>query len=162
MWRVQVHPTWQKTKPDDDSDPHWGWVFRPGATLSNKLGHGKLGYDDMCTEEHMYGLPSIRALYEKCNSGQNKYTVPVLWDKETQTIVNNESEELVRMLNSEFNAFAKNPELDLYPEALRPAIHAVRGSGACGRARVHRLDFQRLCGEGRVRAIADDATEPCE
>jgi len=46
----------------------------------------------------------------------HKYTVPILWDKKTATIVNNESSEIIRILNTGFNAFAKNPGLDLYPE----------------------------------------------
>jgi putative glutathione S-transferase len=54
-----------------------------------------------------------------------KYTVPVLWDKQTSQIVNNESAEIVRMFNDAFNDFAKKPELDLYPEALRGEIDAV-------------------------------------
>lgn len=49
-------------------------------------------------------------------------TVPVLWDDETQTIVNNESSEIIKQLNSEFNSFATNPELDLYPIAGREGI----------------------------------------
>eukprot|EP00965_Chrysotila_dentata_P219778 6191350-Pleurochrysis_carterae.AAC.1 len=65
-----------------------------------------------------------------------RFTVPVLFDKETGTIVNNESSELVRMLNTEFNALAKNPSLDLYPEALRPAIDEA--SAAPARARTTR------------------------
>jgi putative glutathione S-transferase len=51
--------------------------------------------------------------------------VPVLWDKKKETIVNNESNELLRMLNSEFNDFCKTEEqrkLDLYPENLRKQI----------------------------------------
>ena len=54
-----------------------------------------------------------------------KYTVPVFWDKKTGTIVNNESSEILRFLNSEFNDLAKNPDLDLYPEALRKDIDEV-------------------------------------
>ena len=42
-----------------------------------------------------------------------------------QTIVNNESSEILRMLNTDFNAVASAPGLDLYPAALRPAIDAV-------------------------------------
>ena len=53
------------------------------------------------------------------------YSVPVLWDKKTRTIVNTESAEIMRFLNSGFNAFAKNPDLDLYPGAMRPAIDEV-------------------------------------
>lgn len=42
-----------------------------------------------------------------------------------ERIVNNESAEIVRMLNAEFNDIAKNPELDLYPEHLRAQIDEV-------------------------------------
>ena len=53
---------------------------------------------------------------------EGRVTVPLLWDRETNRGVNNESSEIIRMLNSEFNAFASEPELDFYPEALRPEI----------------------------------------
>ncbi len=49
-------------------------------------------------------------------------TVPVLWDKQSNRIVNNESAEIIRMLNSEFQDFATNPDLDLYPENKRVQI----------------------------------------
>merc|ERR1711865_1120686 len=45
-----------------------------------------------------------------------KYTIPVLWDKKLNTIVNNESSDISYMLNSSFNEFSQNPELDLYTE----------------------------------------------
>lgn len=51
-----------------------------------------------------------------------RVTVPVLWDAKSGRIVNNESAEIVRMLNSEFDAVAKRPEVDLYPEPLRAQI----------------------------------------
>jgi glutathionyl-hydroquinone reductase len=51
-----------------------------------------------------------------------RVTVPVLWDKQTSRIVNNESPEIIRMLNREFNAFAKRDLHDLYPPALRTQI----------------------------------------
>jgi putative glutathione S-transferase len=54
-----------------------------------------------------------------------KFTVPVLWDTKHKTIVNNESSEIIRIFNSAFNAFATNPTLDLYPEALRQDIDAI-------------------------------------
>ncbi len=53
-----------------------------------------------------------------------RVTVPVLWDKERGRIVNNESSEILRMLNSEFDAWGDS-ELNLYPEALRVEIDAV-------------------------------------
>jgi glutathionyl-hydroquinone reductase len=51
-----------------------------------------------------------------------RVTVPILWDKHNQNIVNNESRQIIRMFNSEFNAFAKNPDLDFYPLYLQPQI----------------------------------------
>ncbi len=54
-----------------------------------------------------------------------KYSVPILWDKKQNTIVSNESADIVRMLNGEFNDYAKNPKLDLYPAELREAIDSV-------------------------------------
>lgn len=51
--------------------------------------------------------------------------MPVLWDKKTGVIVNNESSEIIRMLNCSFNQFAKNPDLDLYPEELKKCIDEV-------------------------------------
>ena len=48
-------------------------------------------------------------------------TVPVLWDKKTQTIVNNESADIIRMLNSGFGSLASSA-LDLYPDHLKDEI----------------------------------------
>jgi len=56
-----------------------------------------------------------------CNS---KVTVPTLWDRERRTIVSNESSEIIRMLNSEFDEWG-DASLDFYPEALRGEIDAV-------------------------------------
>jgi len=50
-----------------------------------------------------------------------RVTVPVLWDKQQGTIVNNESREIIRMLDTEFGEIAK-PDVDLYPKALQPQI----------------------------------------
>lgn len=54
-----------------------------------------------------------------------RYTVPVLWDKKTNTIVNNESSEIIRMLNTEFNSLLpeKYALLDLYPANLQSEIN---------------------------------------
>ncbi|OBS10248.1 glutathione S-transferase family protein [Acidihalobacter prosperus] len=51
-------------------------------------------------------------------------TVPVLWDKQRETIVNNESSEIIRMLNASFSALAK-PGTDYYPAELRSIIDAI-------------------------------------
>lgn len=50
-----------------------------------------------------------------------RVTVPILWDKQKQTIVNNESREIIRMLDTEFGAVADS-QFDLYPDHLREAI----------------------------------------
>ncbi|MEA5502767.1 glutathione S-transferase family protein [Halotia wernerae UHCC 0503] len=50
-----------------------------------------------------------------------RVTVPVLWDKQTGTIVNNESREIIRMLDTEFNAFAQK-DIDFYPAPLQKVI----------------------------------------
>ena len=71
-------------------------------------------------------------------------TVPVLWDTKTNTIVNNDSAEIIRMLNSEFNAFARHPDDDYCPEfrgeidELNALIygtvnHGVYGAGFAGK-----------------------------
>ena len=52
-------------------------------------------------------------------------TVPVLWDTETSTIVNDESSEVIEMLNCAFDDFAGKPELDLYPAAQRSGIDGL-------------------------------------
>jgi glutathionyl-hydroquinone reductase len=51
-----------------------------------------------------------------------RVTVPVLWDKQTGRIVNNESPEIIRMLNSAFDAYATRTVPDLYPPELRARI----------------------------------------
>ena len=48
-----------------------------------------------------------------------RVTVPTLWDREKKTIVNNESAEIIRMINTEFDEWATNDLPDLYPEAHR-------------------------------------------
>jgi putative glutathione S-transferase len=54
-----------------------------------------------------------------------RVTVPVIWDTKTGTIVNNESADVIRILNSSFDEFARNPQLDLYPEHLRAEIDSI-------------------------------------
>jgi putative glutathione S-transferase len=66
---------------------------------------------------------TLRDLYELAVPNYSgRCTVPVLWDQETQAIVNNESAEIIVMLNAEFNAFAQNPALDLYPKELQEQV----------------------------------------
>jgi len=64
----------------------------------------------------------LRQLYTLSDPNYSgRVTVPILFDKQTKRIINNESSEIIRILNFEFNAFAKK-NLDLYPERLREKI----------------------------------------
>ena len=53
-----------------------------------------------------------------------KATVPILWDKKTRTIVNNESAEIIRIMNDAFNDITKNKD-DYYPEKFRDQIDSI-------------------------------------
>lgn len=67
----------------------------------------------------------LHELYTRADARYTgRATVPVLWDKKTATIVNNESADIVRMFNSGFGALADN-HIDLYPHALREEIDAL-------------------------------------
>ncbi|QZY95035.1 glutathione S-transferase family protein [Pantoea dispersa] len=70
----------------------------------------------------------LHQLYTRADADfTGRATVPVLWDKKTQTIVNNESADILRMFNSGFGDLADN-RLDLYPEDLRPEIDALNAT----------------------------------
>ncbi len=107
-----------------------GWHFSDAApsTSSNPATTEQSADDDAHTRDALYGAKLLREFYDRSVDAEKyggRITVPVLWDKDRQTIVNNESAEIVRLLNSEFNEFAKNPTLDLYPSDLRSAIDEV-------------------------------------
>jgi glutathionyl-hydroquinone reductase len=122
-----VHPVWQKTRPG--LDKHSGWIFSDpnGGSLRNVDGNGGPfpasfpGSDP----DPLMGAKSVRDIYEAVGPTSGRFSVPILFDKKKKTIVNNESAEIIRMLNKEFNVFARNPELDLYPEDLRSEIDKV-------------------------------------
>jgi putative glutathione S-transferase len=83
-----------------------GWELAPGADPVN-------------------GKRFLYQVYTEVKSDiSGRVTVPVLWDKRKRTIVNNESGEIIRMLNSEFNAFG-DASLDFYPKALRAEIDEI-------------------------------------
>src|SRR3984893_12352701 len=68
------------------------------------------------------GVFHVHQVYSAARPGfTGRATVPVLWERETRTIVNNESSEIIRMLNSEFEEFG-NAALDLYAAMLRGAV----------------------------------------
>lgn len=82
-----------------------GWRFAPGADPVN-------------------GATYVHELYTKADPQvSGRATVPVLWDKATATIVNNESADILRIFDAGFGALAKGPEL--YPAALATQIDAL-------------------------------------
>ena len=73
----------------------------------------------------LYGFDYAYQLYLKADpSYEGRVTVPILWDKHTQTIVSNESSEIIRMFNTAFNHLTGD-QTDYYPENLRSQIDAV-------------------------------------
>ena len=87
-----------------------GWEFDPaqGGTLDAANDRKTLAEIYLITDPHYTG----------------RVSVPVLWDKKRRTIVNNESSEIIRMLNSAFEAFTA-VHTDYYPEALRDEIDRI-------------------------------------
>ena len=87
-----------------------GWEFDPaqGGTLDTANDRGTLAEIYLIADPHYTG----------------RVSVPVLWDKKRRTIVNNESSEIIRMLNSAFEAFT-DVRTDYYPEALRDEIDCI-------------------------------------
>jgi putative glutathione S-transferase len=94
---------------------HWlmaenGWTFEPGEGV---------------VADPIHNSRYVHELYARAGeSYSGKVTVPVLWDRHTQTIVNNESSEIIRMFGSAFDHVGAKPG-DLYPVALRQEIGAV-------------------------------------
>ena len=94
---------------------HWlmgadGWTFAPGpGVIADPIHHARLLYQ-------------VYAVGDPAYTG--RVTVPVLWDRKTAQIVNNESSEIIRMLNSAFDGVGALPG-DLYPAELRGEIDAL-------------------------------------
>lgn len=77
------------------------------------------------TGDKLYGFDYAHQIYTKAKPEiTTRVTVPILWDKQTETIVNNESAEIIRIFNSGFNALTSNDD-DYYPEALRQEIDDI-------------------------------------
>lgn len=84
-------------------------------------------------KDPLYGFKLLKELYLKADpTYEGRYTVPVLWDKKNETIVNNESSEIIRMFYSEFDGLLpeelreiNHPGGGFYPERLRTEIDAM-------------------------------------
>jgi putative glutathione S-transferase len=94
---------------------HWamldeGWTFQEGeGVIPDTVNNARVMHQVYTTADPVY---------------TGRVTVPVLWDKERETIVSNESADIIRMLNSAFDGVGATPG-DYYPEALREEIDAI-------------------------------------
>ncbi|MEE9452223.1 MAG: glutathione S-transferase family protein [Gammaproteobacteria bacterium] len=78
-----------------------------------------------CIPDVINGCNYLHEIYTLADPNYSgRVTVPVLWDKQQNTIVSNESAEIIRMFNREFNAFT-TVEDDYYPASLAPVIDAI-------------------------------------
>lgn len=92
-----------------------------------------------------------------------RFTVPLLWDKKTEAIVNNESAEIIRMFNTAFNDQlpADKAKLDLYPKDLQKEIDAtnewvydtINSEWFAYRTRESFINFAVLAGRGQMESI---------
>ncbi len=88
-----------------------GWEFRTGY--------------DGATGDRLFGHDYMREVYLRADPKMTgRVTVPVLWDRSRDTIVSNESAEIIRMFNSAFDGITGNRD-DYWPEALRETIEPI-------------------------------------
>lgn len=85
----------------------------------------RFGDDPGSNRDTVNGATYVHELYTRADSAiSGRATVPVLWDKTRATIVNNESADILRMMNSGFGELA-DPTFDLYPSDLSEEIDAL-------------------------------------
>src|SRR5262245_33237724 len=90
-----------------------GWTFEHNSAFPD------------CTPDTINNFHYLHQAYTATNPAYTgKVTVPTLWDTKTRRIVNNESSEIIRMLNSEFRGIAGD-DTDYYPPALRAEIDQI-------------------------------------
>lgn len=120
-----AHPIFQKTKPEDPEDDHKGWTFVDPAKDATFVGAtGDVYPTTGCSPDPVHNAKFVRDLYEMVDKEPRRYTVPLLWDKKKDTIVCNESADLLRMLNSGFGDLATKKN-DVLPAHLLAEIEAM-------------------------------------
>jgi putative glutathione S-transferase len=117
-----------------------GWTFEDNSAFPD------------CTPDRVNGFHYLHEAYAASNAHYTgKVTVPTLWDKKTKRVVNNESSEIIRMLNSEFGALGADPT-DFYPKHLRAEIDSVNAQVY---ANINNGVYR--CGFARSQAAYDEA-----
>ncbi|MEM8578573.1 MAG: glutathione S-transferase family protein [Pseudomonadota bacterium] len=105
---LTAHISVDVVHPDMLSD---GWTFQADM--------------DGATGDRLYGLPFARDIYLKADpSYSGRVTVPILWDKRRETIVSNESAEIIRMFDSAFDGLTGDTQT-FWPENLRAEIEEM-------------------------------------
>lgn len=130
----------------DVSFVHWymaehGWTFEKD--------------EDGIVGDKQFGLEYAHQIYTKADPKYSgRVTVPIIWDKQQQTIVSNESSEIIRMLNSAFDQIGAKPG-DYYPEAHREEIDQIND-------RVYNTLNNGVykCGFATSQKAYDEAVEP--
>ena len=117
----------------------------PGdAPLANPVGHGSFDCDDALAPDPS-GASSIRDVYASCGDVDGPFTTPLLFDTKTNEIVSNESLDILRILNDQFDGLAKHPRANLYPEALEEELAALNADVVypCVNNGVYRCGFAK-------------------
>ena len=153
-----LHPRWAGPE---------GWTFGDTA---------------FSTRDHAGGRRALHEVYtDAATDYSGRVTVPVLWDETRQTIVSNESADIIRMLNAAFDGVGGDPSVDFHPVELRAAIDAMNdlilpnvcvgvykvgfaASQAAHDAAVERLfdtldRLEALLSDGRCYLLGDRITE---
>jgi glutathionyl-hydroquinone reductase len=135
---LEDHISLSAVHPDMLGD---GWTFAtdfPGAT-----------------GDTLFDYPYARDIYTRADPKfSGRVTVPILWDKVNDTIVSNESSEIIRMFNSAFNEITDN-SADYWPEHLRDDIETIN-------SRIYDTVNNGVykCGFATTQAAYDDAVHP--
>jgi putative glutathione S-transferase len=117
-----VHPHlleggWHFETPENAAKEAAPWSEHSSETFPN------------ATADKLYGSKHVSELYKRANPDYAaRFTVPILWDKTQETIVSNESSEIIRDFTQAFDALlpeGTGKDLDLYPEELRGEIDAL-------------------------------------
>jgi len=111
---------------------HRTLIFRQLKGLTDVIGVSVVepdmlehGWEFRDKAEPLYGYRFAHQLYTHAQADYTgRVSVPILWDKKAQTIVSNESADIIRMFNSEFNHITGN-HLDFYPSTLRREIDEI-------------------------------------